>query len=111
MTKRPTKVPLGKPVPVGKAGYQLMKETWPNGDVRFFAEVGRPWKNEAKGVEGIITKCYSGAVSDFIRATQEAEPHLQAILLATQKAVEASEATPPALELVVETASELKMVS
>ena len=112
MSNRPAKTPLGKPVAVGKAGYQIMKEVWPNGDVRFFAEVGRPWKNDATGAEGVITKCYSGAVSDFIRATQEAEPQLEAILRATQEAEKpASPSNPPALEFVEQNAPELKLAS
>ncbi|MDC0936283.1 hypothetical protein OAS39_08335 [Pirellulales bacterium] len=100
MTKRPEKTPLGKTVRVGKCGYQLFREVWPNGDVRYFAEVGRPFENRQTGATGIITKCYSGAISDFLRAAQEAEPHLEAIVRAVDNATTSQAAVETQIELV-----------
>ena len=103
MSNKPTETPLTEPAQVGKVFYQLYKETWPSGDVRFFARIGRPWRNKEKGTSGIISKMYTGAVSDFIRAAQEAEPQLEALRRAlsadASSAPQAAEPTAPQVKL------------
>ena len=94
---KPVLSPLAEPVAVGAAGYQLFREQWPDGNVRFFAQVGRPYENKSSGRTGILGKMYLGSVSDFIRAAKEAEEKLETIKT-SQKTDVVSEAN--ALELV-----------
>lgn len=79
MTNKPAEITLTEPTQVGRVYYQLFRETWPNGDVRFFARIGRPWQNKERGTSGIISKMYTGAVSDFVRAAKESESQLEAL--------------------------------
>lgn len=79
MKERPQELPLGEPVRVGKCAYQLFSETWPDGNVRFFAKVGRPFEAKQTGRAGVLNKMYLGSVGDFIRAAQESEDRLEVI--------------------------------
>ena len=79
MTHRPEHKPISSPVRVGKSGYQLFSETWPDGNIRFFAQVGVPYENSSSGRTGIVSKLYLESTSDFIRAAQDAESQLTTI--------------------------------
>lgn len=78
-SNKPKQTPISKPVAVGASGYQLFREEWPDGNVRFFAQVGRPYENRTSGRSGILGKLYLGSVSDFIRAAKDAEEKLETI--------------------------------
>ena len=78
-SNRPQQTPISKPVCVGASGYQLFREQWPDGNVRYFAQIGRPYENQSSGRSGILAKMYLSTVSDFIRAAREAEEKLDTI--------------------------------
>lgn len=104
MANAPTTVALSEVNWLGRVGFIVFKETWPDGNVKFYHEVGRPVKNKKTGEWYIIKKVYEGAEDEARAAIVEAKRQVKAARIAHESMVKPAATTPenttPTLEIV-----------